>query len=84
MEEPHDPRYVTGGTTDGEFVATDVEINVRELFFDVPQRLVMAAERLDHLIGVVEKDYLGPDAGEGMGELPGRALSGGEPALSVS
>jgi hypothetical protein len=59
-----------------------MEVDVRELFLDVPQGLVMAAKGLDHLIGVVEKNYLGPDSGKGMGELPGGAFSSC-PALSV-
>ena len=40
----------------GKFVATDVEINVLELFLDVSQGFVVAAQRVNHLVGVVERD----------------------------
>jgi hypothetical protein len=43
----------------------------------------VAAKGLDHLVGVVEKDYLGTAAGEGMGKFPRSAFSRVEPALAI-
>jgi hypothetical protein len=84
MEEPHDPRHVRGRSADGKLVSADVKVHVRELFFNEPQRFIMAAEGLNHLVGVVEEDYFGADARECMGKLPRSALAGDKPALSIS
>jgi hypothetical protein len=64
MEEPHNPWHISRRSADGKLIAADVEVHVRELFLDEPQRFIMAAQRLNHLVRVVEKDYFGPDAGE--------------------
>ena len=60
VEQAHDPRHVGGRPADGELVAADMEVDGRELVLDEAQGFVMTAEGLDHLIGVVEQDYLRP------------------------
>jgi hypothetical protein len=84
MQEPHDPRDIRRRAADGELISPDMEIDGRELFLDEPQGFVMAAQRLNHLVGIVEEDYFGTDAGKCVGKLPRRALAGDKPALSVS
>jgi hypothetical protein len=64
MEQAHDAGNLVRRTADGQFVSADVEVYRRELFFDVPQGLIMTAERLDHLIGVVKEHHLRPDTGK--------------------
>lgn len=83
MEQPHDPGNVGGGAADGQLVAADVEVHGRKLLFDETQRLIVAAERLNHLFGVVEDDHLRPDTGKTMGKFTCGALSGAEPGPSV-
>jgi hypothetical protein len=60
-----------------------VEIYGRELFLNEAQCLIMTAERLDHLIGVVKENHLRPDTRKGMGKFSCGALPGVQPALSV-
>ncbi|GAC1451043.1 MAG: hypothetical protein PVSMB10_06070 [Pseudarthrobacter sp.] len=64
VQQAHDPGHFVQRAADGKFVSADMEVDCRELFFDVPQGLVMTAERLDHLIGVVKENHLRPDTGK--------------------
>lgn len=56
LQEPHDPRNNSRRPGHGQLVATNVEIDVGKLILDVAQGLIMAAQRVNHLIGVVERD----------------------------
>ncbi|GAA1759091.1 hypothetical protein GCM10009712_04700 [Pseudarthrobacter sulfonivorans] len=64
MQQAHDAGHFVRGAADGKFVSADMEVDCRELFFDVPQGLVVTPERLDHLIGVVKENHLRPDTGK--------------------
>ncbi len=83
MEQAHDPGNIRGGAADGEFVAADMEVDGRELFLNVPQGFVVAAQGLDHLFGVVEDDHLRPDTWKTMWKFTFGALAGAEPGPSV-